>query len=180
MIELKKKYLKEIVPALKEKLQLGNDLAVPRMEKVVVNSGTGQALKDAKLLDVVTKNITDITGQKPILTKAKKSISNFKIRKGMVVGVKVTLRGERMYDFVSKLVNNALPREKDFRGLPGSGFDGKGNFTLGVKEQTIFPEINPSEIDKIHGFDITMVTTAKDDKSGKALLSYLGFPFQEK
>jgi len=179
MNELRKKYQEKIIPLLKDELKIKNSLAAPRLLKVVINCGTGQALSDAKHLEAVIRNIQNITGQKPIKTKAKKSISNFKIREGMIVGVKVTLRGNRMYDFVNKLVNVALPRVRDFRGLTGTGFDGQGNFTLGITEQTVFPEINPNEVDKTHGMDISVVTTAKDNKSGKALLQFLGFPFQK-
>jgi len=180
MHQLKQKYIKEIIPKFKADFGLKNDLAVPKVTKVVLNVGTGQALKDAKFLEAVAKDLTSISGQKPLLTRAKKSISNFKIRAGMIIGAKVTLRGKRMYDFLDKLINNALPRVRDFRGLSKSGFDGKGNYTLGLQEHTVFPEINPNEVERIHGLDISIVTTAADNQSGEALLKYLGFPFQEK
>ncbi len=179
MSRLKKKFIKEVLPKLKKDLGLSNDMTVPKLEKVVLNSGTGQALADAKFLEVVADDLTIISGQKSVRTKAKKSISNFKIRKGMIVGVKVTLRGERMYDFVDKLVNVALPRVRDFRGLPRTGFDGCGNYSLGIEEQMVFPEIDPNKTEKVHGLDISIITTATDDKSAAVLLKYLGFPFQK-
>ncbi|MFH1597479.1 MAG: 50S ribosomal protein L5 [Patescibacteria group bacterium] len=180
MSDLAKKYKDKVVPKIMEDFELKNIHTVPRLDKVVVNVGMGQALTDSKFLDVVKGTLSSITGQKPIFTKAKKSISNFKIRSGMVVGAKVTLRGKRMYDFVDKLVNISLPRVRDFRGLSISGFDGKGNYTLGIKEHMVFPEMNPHEVDKLHGLDISIVTTATNDKLGEALLRYLGFPLEVK
>jgi len=180
MERLKEKYKKKVVPKLEKDFGWQNPMAVPKLAKVVLNSGTGQALQDAKMLDTVIANLRQLSGQQPVKTRAKKSISNFKIREGMVVGVKATLRGQKMYDFVDRLINVVLPRVRDFRGLPLSGFDGRGNYTLGIKEQTVFPEINPNDVEKNHGLDITIVTTAQDDKTGTALLKYLGFPFREK
>jgi len=180
MSQLQDKYKSKIVAKLKEEMKLSNDLAVPKIAKVVINVGAGQALQDSKFLEGVAANLALITGQKPIMTKAKKSISNFKIRAGMIIGAKVTLRGKRMYDFVDKLVNVALPRVRDFRGLALSGFDGNGNYTMGIKELNVFPEINPAEVIKSHGMDISVITTAKDDNKGEILLRYLGFPLQEK
>ena len=180
MSKLQKKFRTQIVPKLKEEMKLSNDLAVPKLIKVVVNVGAGQALQDSKFLEGVAANLALITGQKPIMTKAKKSISNFKIRAGMIIGAKVTLRGKRMYDFVDKLVNIALPRVRDFRGIEMSGFDGNGNYTVGIKELNVFPEVNPVEVIKSHGMDISIITSAKDDKAAEKLLRYLGFPLQEK
>ncbi len=180
MSNLYEKFKQELRPKLKETLQLKNIMSTPRLEKVVVNVGVGsKGLKDDKYIDAVANSLAKITGQKPQLTKARKSISSFKVREGMVVGMRVTLRGRRMYDFVEKLVNIALPRVRDFQGLSKKSFDGNGNFTIGVKEHIIFPEIKGDEIDNIHGLEVVVVTTAKDDESAFALLKMLGFPFKE-
>lgn len=176
---LRDRYINEIAPALQQELGIKNVNAVPKIVKVKLNVGLGQFLAGKKDYSEVLENIAAITGQKPIISKARKAISNFKIREGMPIGASVTLRGERMYDFVNRLVNITLPRVRDFRGLTTRSFDGKGNFTLGIKETTVFPEVNPENIDKIHGIEISIVTTAKDNESGIKLLDALGFPFKE-
>ena len=176
MARLKDKYRKELVPALREKLGLNNPMLVPRLTKVVVNMGFGIVEKDAQ--KSLLQDFATITGQQPMLCKARKSISNFKLREGMVIGAKVTLRGDRMYEFVDRLINAALPRIRDFRGVANRGFDGRGNYTLGLKEQTIFPEIaGGSGGSTEKGMDITFVTTARNDKEARELLSQLGLPF---
>ncbi|PIP18020.1 MAG: 50S ribosomal protein L5 [Parcubacteria group bacterium CG_4_10_14_0_8_um_filter_35_7] len=180
MSRLKQKYIKEVIPAMKEKFGYKNDLAVPRLERAILNVGLGPALKDSKFMDTVENTLLKITGQKPIKTLAKKSVSSFKIRKGMVVGMKVTLRGERMNDFVDKLINIALPRVRDFRGLSPQIMDGRGNLAIGFKEHIVFPEIKPDEVEKLHGLEVVVVTTATDDREGLELLKLLGFPFREK
>jgi large subunit ribosomal protein L5 len=174
---LKDRFRQELVPQLQEELGLGNVMQVPRLEKVVVNMGVGDAQKDGRLLDAAVEDLTVITGQKPVVTKARKSIAGFKIREGMGIGVKATLRGNRMWEFVDRLVSLALPRIRDFRGLDPRGFDGHGNFTLGVTEQLIFPEIDYDKVVQVRGMDITVVTTADTDEHGRALLIALGFPF---
>jgi large subunit ribosomal protein L5 len=174
---LKTKYLEEIVPALKQEFNYSNVMQIPKVEKVVVNMGVGDAVQNAKALDVAVGDLTTIVGQKPVITKAKKSVSAFKIRKGMPIGTKVTLRGERMYDFLEKVINVALPRVRDFRGVSPKAFDGRGNYTLGIKEQVIFPEIEYDKVEKIRGMDIVIVTTAKTDEEAKSLLAHLGMPF---
>jgi large subunit ribosomal protein L5 len=174
---LKDRFRQELVPQLQEELGLGNVMQVPRLEKVVVNMGVGDAQKDGRLLDAAVEDLTVITGQKPVVTKARKSIAGFKIREGMGIGVKATLRGDRMWEFVDRLVSLALPRIRDFRGLDPRGFDGHGNFTLGVTEQLIFPEIDYDKVVQVRGMDITVVTTADTDEHGRALLIALGFPF---
>jgi large subunit ribosomal protein L5 len=174
---LKIRYREEVVPRLKDQLGLANVMQVPRLEKVVLNMGVGDAVRDGRLLDAALEDLTVITGQKPIVTKARKSIAGFKLRQGMPIGAKVTLRGDRMWEFVDRLVSLALPRIRDFRGLDTKGFDGHGNFTLGVTEQLIFPEIDYDRILQVRGMDITVVTTADDDERGRALLVALGFPF---
>ena len=173
------KFKKKIIPELKKQFGLKNDLEVPRIEKVVLNVGLGKSLKDANFLDNVESTLMRITGQKPIKTKAKKSISNFKIRKGMVIGMKVTLRGQRMYDFLEKLVDVVLPRVRDFRGLTAKAIDQGGNLNIGIKEHLAFPEIKADEIEKLHGLEIAVVTTAKNREEGRALLTAFGFPFKE-
>lgn len=178
MASLKEKYIRDVRPRLMSELGLTNKLAAPRLEKVVVNMGIGVADKDAVKTHV--EELARITGQKPQVTKARKSISNFKIRSGMNIGAKVTLRGDRMYEFLQRLIDSALPRIRDFRGIPKNSFDGSGNYTLGIKEQIIFPEIDPDKISQTQGMDITIVTSAQDDKSGLALLKLLGFPFSGK
>lgn len=174
---LKTKYLEEVVPALKQEFNYSNVMQIPKVDKVVVNMGVGDAVQNAKALDVAVGELTTVVGQKPVITKAKKSVSAFKIRKGMPIGTKVTLRGERMYDFLEKVINVALPRVRDFRGVSPKAFDGRGNYTLGIKEQVIFPEIEYDKVEKIRGMDIVIVTTAKTDEEAKSLLAHLGMPF---
>jgi large subunit ribosomal protein L5 len=177
---LKDKYLKEIVPALKEKFQYKTGMQVPKMEKICINKGMGVAVTDKKLIDVAIEEITSITGQKAVATKSKKAISNFKLREDMPIGVRVTLRGEKMYEFLDRLMNISLPRVRDFRGVSPKGFDGRGNYTLGVKEQIIFPEISIDKVNKISGMDITFVTTANSDEESYELLKAFGMPFANK
>ena len=176
---LRARYRDELVPALKEQLGLINEMQVPRLEKVVVNMGVGEAVKDGRLLDAALEDLATITGQKAVVTKARKSIAGFKLREGMAIGAKVTLRGAYMWEFVDRLVSLALPRIRDFRGLSPTAFDGHGNYTLGVTEQLIFPEIDYDKVVKVTGMDITIVTTATTDDRGRALLSALGFPFAQ-
>ena len=176
---LRVRYRDELVPALREQLGLINKMQVPRLEKVVVNMGVGDAVKDGRLLDAALEDLATITGQKAVVTKARKSIAGFKLREGMAIGAKVTLRGAYMWEFVDRLVSLALPRIRDFRGLSPSAFDGHGNYTLGVTEQLIFPEIDYDKVVKVTGMDITIVTTAKTDDEGRALLAALGFPFAQ-
>lgn len=178
MNNLRKKYNKEIVPALKKDLNLKNAMAVPRIDKVVLNVGVGKGLKDEKFIDNVESTLIRITGQKPVKTKARKSISAFKIREGMTVGLKVDLRGDRMYDFIEKLIKVSLPRVRDFQGLSLKSFDKQGNYTIGIKEHIIFPEIKADEVENLHGLEIIISTTAKDDESAKKLLLALGFPLK--
>jgi large subunit ribosomal protein L5 len=166
-----------VVPALQRELGISNPLRVPRLEKIVVNMGVGDAIRDAKLLDAAAQDLALITGQKPAITRARKSIANFKLREGMSIGAKVTLRGARMWEFMDRLLATALPRIRDFRGLNPDAFDGSGNYTMGVTEQLIFPEIDYDKVVKVRGMDITIVTTAPDDDEGRALLRELGFPF---
>ncbi|MFA5126661.1 MAG: 50S ribosomal protein L5 [Patescibacteria group bacterium] len=180
MNKLQKKYQTELRPKLKADLGLDNIMAVPKVRKVVVNIGAGQASQDKKYIELAESILTRLTGQKPILTKAKKSISNFKIREGMLIGAKVTLRGARMYDFLEKLVNATIPRLRDFYGLDRKqGFDGRGNYMMGFKEHIVFPEIGMEDVDKIHGLEIAINTSAKNDEQTLALLSSLGFPFKK-
>ena len=179
MASLYEQYKKEVVPALKKELGLKNVNQVPKIAKVVVNAGIGRFVKEANFIDNVEKNLTRITGQKPIRTKAKKAISNFKIREGQEIGVTVTLRGARMYQFLERLTRIAFPRVRDFHGISDKSFDHKGNYTYGFKEMLPFPEIKMDEIDKIHGLQVIINTTAKDKVQGKALLSHLGFPFMK-
>ncbi|NLO98180.1 MAG: 50S ribosomal protein L5 [Peptococcaceae bacterium] len=179
MARLKELYKQEITPALMKKFNYKNVMQTPRLEKVVINVGLGEAIQNPKAIDSATEDIMAITGQKPIVTRAKKSIAAFKVRTGMPVGIKVTLRGDRMYDFVDKLLNVALPRVRDFQGVSGKSFDGRGNYTLGIKEQLIFPEISYDKIDKIRGMDIVFVTTAKTDEEAKELLRGFGMPFRD-
>lgn len=176
---LKEQYLNNVVPSLVKKFDYKSVMQAPRLEKVVINMGVGEAVQNAKLLDSAVEDLTKISGQKPVITRAKKSIAGFKVREGMPIGCKVTLRGERMYHFVDKLFNIALPRVRDFRGLSPKAFDGRGNYTFGVKEQLIFPEINYDDIDKVRGMDIIFVTTANTDEEAKALLEELGMPFRK-
>ncbi|MGI5881958.1 MAG: 50S ribosomal protein L5 [Dethiobacteria bacterium] len=178
MSNLKQKYEEEVRPALMEHFSYKNIMQVPRLEKVVVNMGVGEGKENPKLLDAAAGDMALITGQKPIITKAKNSIASFKLREGMSVGCKVTLRGKTMYDFVTKLINVALPRVRDFRGISPKSFDGRGNYSLGLKEQIIFPEIEYDKIEKIQGMDITIVTTAKNDEEARELLKLIGMPFR--
>jgi large subunit ribosomal protein L5 len=174
-----KRYKEEVVPKMMEKFNYTSVMEVPKIEKIVVNMGVGDAIQNSKLLDAAVEDLTAITGQKPVITRAKKSIANFKLREGMSIGAKVTLRGKRMYEFYDKLVSISLPRVRDFRGISANSFDGRGNYTIGIKEQLIFPEINYDKVLKIRGMDIVIVTTAKTDEEGRALLSLLGMPFRK-
>jgi len=176
---LKDRYQNEIVPALIDNLQLENIMEVPRVQKVVVNIGVGEALDNAKALDAAVEDLTTIVGQKPVITQARKSIANFKLREGRSIGVKVTLRGERMWSFLDRLMNVALPRVRDFRGISPNSFDGRGNYTLGLREQLVFPEIEYDKIDKIRGLEVSIVTTARTDEEGRELLNLLGMPFRK-
>jgi large subunit ribosomal protein L5 len=178
MARLQTQYRDSMVPALKAKLALDNVMQVPRITKVTVNMGVGEAVADRKVIDNAVADMTKITGQKPQVTRARKAIATFKVRDGMPIGCKVTLRGARMYEFLDRLINIAVPRIRDFRGLPNRSFDGQGNYSLGVKEQIIFPEIAYDAIDQIRGMDITITTTAKDDEQGRALLEAFNFPFR--
>ena len=178
MSALKEKYLTEVRPSLIEQFGYKNILEAPRLEKVVVNMGIGEGKDNPKLLETAVKELSLITGQRPVITKAKKSMASFKLREGMSIGCKVTLRGEKMYDFVNKLINVALPRVRDFRGISPKSFDGRGNYSFGLKEQIIFPEINYDDVEKIQGMDIIIVTTAKTDEEARELLKKLGMPFR--
>lgn len=177
MARLKDKYLNEVVPGLQEKFNYKNVMAIPKLDKIVVNIGLGEAVQNPKALDAAVSDLTLITGQKPVVTKAKKSIAGFKVREGMPIGVKVTLRGDRMYEFADRLLNVALPRVRDFRGVSPKSFDGRGNYSLGIKEQLIFPEIEYDKIDKVRGLEVVFATTAKTDEEGRELLKLLGMPF---
>ncbi len=174
---LKTRYREELLPALQQELGFSNPMRVPRLEKIVVNMGIGEAARDAKVMDGAIEDLATITGQKPLVTKARKSIANFKLREGMAIGAKVTLRGDRMWEFLDRLLATALPRIRDFRGLDSRSFDGAGNYTLGLTEQLVFPEIDYDKVDAVRGMDITVVTTAATDDEGRALLRALGFPF---
>jgi large subunit ribosomal protein L5 len=174
---MKQRFRDELVPALQQELGLGNVMQVPRLEKIVVNMGIGDAVKDGRLLDAAVNDLTTITGQKPVVTKARKSIAGFKLREGMPIGAKVTLRGDRMWEFYDRLVSLALPRIRDFRGMSPRSFDGHGNYTMGVTEQLIFPEIDYDKVAEVRGMDITIVTTATTDDEARSLLTALGFPF---
>jgi large subunit ribosomal protein L5 len=178
MARLYETYKSEIVPKLMEKFQYKNVMQVPRVERVVVNIGVGEAIQNPKALDGAVNDLTIISGQKPVVTRAKKSIAGFKLREGMAIGCKVTLRGERMYNFLDKLINLSLPRVRDFRGVSPQAFDGRGNYSLGIKEQTIFPEIEYDKIDKIRGLEVVIVTTAKTDEEARELLRHMGMPFR--
>lgn len=180
MSRLREKYKQEVVPALVKEFAYANPMEVPALHKVVINMGVGEATQNAKALDAAVKDLTAIVGQKPIVTKAKKSIAQFKLRTGMSIGCSVTLRGERMYEFLDKLLNLALPRLRDFRGVSNTSFDGRGNYTLGLREQLIFPEIEYDKVDKVRGMEICIVTTARNDEEGRKLLQLLGMPFGEK
>ncbi len=178
MARLKEIYEEKVVPALMKKFNYRNRMEVPRLEKIVINMGLGEAIQNIKILDSAVQELSLITGQKPVITKAKKSIAQFKLRAGMPIGVMVTLRKERMYEFFNRLVNVALPRVRDFKGVSGKSFDGRGNYALGIREQLIFPEINYDKIDKVKGMNIVIVTTAKTDEEAKELLRLLGMPFR--
>ncbi len=178
MPRLKTRYREEVLPRLKDELGLANPMQVPRLSKVVINMGVGDSLKDARMLEAATADLATITGQRPVVTKARKSIAGFKLREGMSIGAKVTLRGDRMWEFIDRLIAVAIPRIRDFRGLSRSAFDGHGNYTLGLTEQLIFPEIDYDKVVKVRGMDITVVTTARTDDEGRALLIALGFPFE--
>ncbi len=179
MARLKEKYNKEIAPAIAKEFDIKNPMAIPRLEKIIVNMGMGEAISNSKILDVAVEELRVITGQKPVITKAKKSIASFKLRQGMSIGTMVTLRGERMYEFLDRLISVALPRVRDFRGISGKAFDGRGNYTLGIREQLIFPEIDFNKVDKTRGMNISIVTTAKTDEQSRALLKALGMPFRQ-
>ncbi|TCP68812.1 50S ribosomal protein L5 [Baia soyae] len=179
MARLKELYLNEVAPALQKKFGYKSVMQLPKVEKVVINMGVGEAVQNSKVLDNAVEDLTLIAGQKPVITKAKKSIAGFKLREGMPIGVKVTLRGERMYHFLDRLVNVALPRVRDFRGVSAKSFDGRGNYTLGLKEQLIFPEISYDKVDKVRGMDVVIVTTAKSDEEARELLTSMGMPFRK-
>jgi len=176
---LKEKFSREIAPALAKELGLTNPMAVPRLHKIVVNMGVGEATQNSKILDPLANDLGNITGQKPVITKAKKSIAAFKVRAGMPIGAMVTLRGDRMYEFIDRLINIALPRVRDFRGLNPKSFDGRGNYTLGIKEHIVFPEIDYDKAADVWGMDITVCTTARNDDEGRALLTAFNFPFRQ-
>ncbi|HLY92863.1 MAG TPA: 50S ribosomal protein L5 [Candidatus Angelobacter sp.] len=176
---LKEKFQKEVAPALMKEFELKNPMAVPRLHKIVVNMGLGEATQNAKVLDPSVNELGQIAGQKPVITRAKKSIAAFKVREGMPIGAMVTLRGDRMYEFFDRLVNVALPRVRDFRGVSSKSFDGRGNFTLGLRDQLIFPEIDYAKVDRMKGMNVTIVTTAGDDNQARALLKHMGMPFRQ-
>ncbi len=176
---LKERYTKEVAPAISKEFSITNPMAIPRLEKIVINMGMGEATANAKVLDTATDELRAITGQKPVITKAKKSIASFKLRQGMPIGVMVTLRGDRMYEFLDRLVSIALPRVRDFRGVSPKAFDGRGNYTLGIREQLIFPEIDFNKVDRTRGMNISIVTTARNDEQARSLLRSLGMPFRQ-
>jgi len=180
MNRMQEKYNNEVVPALRKTFDLKNIMQVPRISKVVVNIGAGEALDNPKALESAVSDLTIITGQKPVMTKARKSIANFKLREGRLIGTKVTLRGDRMWAFLDRLMSTALPRVRDFRGVSANAFDGRGNYTLGLRDQLIFPEIEYDKIDKLRGMEVTIVTTAKNDDQARVLLQLLGMPFSKK
>jgi large subunit ribosomal protein L5 len=176
---MRDRYYKDVLPALMKEFELENPMAAPKLEKIIVNMGVGEATQNAKLIDPAVTEVGQITGQKPVITRARKSIAAFKVREGMPIGVMVTLRGDRMYEFFDRLVNVALPRVRDFRGVPTKSFDGRGNFTLGVRDQLIFPEIDYSKVEKMKGMNITIVTSAGSDDQARALLKHMGMPFRQ-
>jgi large subunit ribosomal protein L5 len=180
MNRMQEKYNSEVVPALRKAFDLQNVMQVPRIQKVVVNIGMGEAMDNPKSMEAAVSDLTIITGQKPVMTKARKSIANFKLREGRLIGTKVTLRGDRMWSFLDRLMNTALPRVRDFRGVSGNAFDGRGNYTLGLRDQLIFPEIEYDKIDKLRGMEVTIVTTAKNDDQARTMLQLLGMPFSKK
>src|SRR5262249_35383192 len=175
---LRERYQKEVAPQIAKEFGIRNPMAIPRIEKVVLNMGMGEAIANAKILDTATDELRSITGQKPVITKAKKSIASFKLRQGMPIGVVVTLRGDRMYEFLDRLMSVALPRVRDFRGVSPKAFDGRGNYTIGIREQLIFPEIDFNKVDKLRGMNISIVTTARNDEQARALLKGMGMPFR--
>lgn len=179
MARLKERYQKEVAPAIAKEFGIENPMAVPRLSKIVLNMGMGEAIANAKILDTAAEELRSIAGQKPVITKAKKSIASFKLRQGMPIGVMVTLRGAQMYEFFDRLVSVALPRVRDFRGVSPKAFDGRGNYTIGIREQLIFPEIDFNKVDKLRGMNISIVTTARDDDQARALLKALGMPFRQ-
>ncbi len=179
MARLKEKYKTDIAPAIAKEFDIKNPMAVPKVEKIVVNMGLGEGISNAKILDTAAEELRSITGQKPVITKAKKSIAAFKLRQGMNIGAMVTLRGDRMYEFLDRLISVALPRVRDFRGISGKAFDGRGNYTLGIREQLIFPEIDFNKVDKTRGMNISIITTAKNDEQARSLLKALGMPFKQ-
>jgi large subunit ribosomal protein L5 len=179
MSQLKEKYLKDIVPALKQELALGNVMQVPKLEKIVLNMGVGNATQNPRLIEEAVNTLTAVTGQKAVATKARNAISNFKLREGVAIGAKVTLHGERMWEFLERFINVNLPRVRDFRGIPRRGFDGRGNYTMGLKEQAVFVEIDYDKIKHTFGMDISFVTSAENDEQGRALLTALGLPFRK-
>ena len=179
MARLREKYKNEIAPALAKEFEIKNPMAIPKIEKIVVNMGLGEASANAKILDVASDELKVISGQKPVVTKAKKSIAAFKLREGMAIGTMVTLRGDRMYEFLDRLISIALPRVRDFRGISGKAFDGRGNYTLGIREQLIFPEIDFNKVDKTRGMNISIVTTARTDEQARSLLKSMGMPFRQ-
>ncbi|MCM3638509.1 MULTISPECIES: 50S ribosomal protein L5 [Bacillales] len=179
MSRLKEKFSKEVTPALMSKFEYTSVMQVPKVDKIVINMGVGDAVQNTKALDAAVEDLTIISGQKPVVTKAKKSIAGFRLREGMPIGAKVTLRGERMYEFLDKLISVSLPRVRDFRGVSKKSFDGRGNYTLGVKEQLIFPEIDYDKVSKVRGMDIVIVTTANSDEEARELLTQFGMPFQK-
>lgn len=176
---LKHRYRSVVVPSLMKELGLTNPMAVPKLEKIIINMGLGEATQNAKVLDVATEELAMITGQRPVITRARKSIAAFKVRKGMPIGAMVTLRGDRMYEFLDRLVSIVLPRVRDFRGVSPKSFDGRGNYTIGLRDQLVFPEIDFNKVDKIRGMNICIVTTAKTDEEARALLAHLGLPFRQ-
>lgn len=178
-VRLKERYQKEITPSLMKKFEYRTPMEVPKIEKVVINMGVGEAVQNPKILDSAVEDLTIISGQKPVVTRAKKSIAGFKLREDMPIGCKVTLRGARMYDFLDKLINVALPRVRDFRGISPKAFDGRGNYTLGLKEQLVFPEIEYDKVDKVRGMDVVIVTTADTDEEARELLTQMGMPFRK-
>ncbi len=175
---LQERFHKEIAPTLQKELGLSNPMQIPALHKIVINIGMGEAIQNAKAMDAAVRDLAAITGQRPVITRAKRSVASFKLREGMAIGTMVTLRGERMYDFIDKLINVALPRLRDFQGISAEAFDGRGNYTLGLREQLVFPEIDYDKIDKIRGMEITIVTTARSDQEGRRLLQLLGMPFK--
>ena len=175
---LQERYLREVAPALTREFGYRNPMSVPRIEKVVINMGLGEAIQNAKIIDIAVGDLATLTGQKPVVTKAKKSIASFKLREGMSIGAMVTLRGDRMYEFLDRFMNIALPRVRDFRGVSAKSFDGRGNYTIGLKDQLIFPEIDFGKVDKVRGMNVSIVTTAKTDEEARALLRQLGMPFR--